>query len=104
MLKNLIKKNNFRTWELETTHGKMTTPIFMPDATYGVVTALSSQDLIESRTEALVTTTLHIEQQISNEYLKTQGGLHKFMGWNKPILTDSGGFQVFLVGRKPQNN
>lgn len=101
MLMNLTKKNNFRSWEIETPHGKITTPIFMPDATYGVVNALSSNDLEHTKTEALVTTTLHIEQKLSSEYINQFNGLHNFMNWKRPILTDSGGFQVFsLINRQ----
>lgn len=74
----------------------------MPDATYGAVKALSTTDLESVKVEALVTTTLHLEQKLGSEYIRDFGGLHKFMSWNKPILTDSGGFQVFsLVHRSP---
>lgn len=97
----LSKKGSSRTWEIETPHGKIKTPIFMPDATYGVVTGLSSRDLELTGTDALVTTTLHLEQKLSSEYLAKVHGIHNFMNWQKPILTDSGGFQVFsLINRQ----
>lgn len=96
-----IDDNKNRTWKIKTKHGVLTTPFFMPDATYGAVTAVSTQDLLDTKTEALCTTTLHLEQQIGSEYLQQYGGIHKFMSWPLPILTDSGGFQVFsLINRQ----
>jgi len=98
---SLIKKEGRRFWKIQTPHGNLQTPIFMPDATYGVVTGLSSHDLELTNTKALVTTTLHIEQKLSSEYISKVGGLNKFIGWDSPILTDSGGFQVFsLINRQ----
>lgn len=97
----LIKKNKKgRIWEIQTPHGVIRTPFFMPDATYGCVIGLSSDDLLNVGTEALCTTTLHIEQKLNSLYIKNFGGIHKFMSWDKPILTDSGGFQVFSLLNK----
>jgi len=88
---------------IETKHGILTLPAFMPDATYGSVKSVSFQDVDKTGTEAIVTTTLHIEQKIGSLYIKEFGGLHKFFGWNKPILTDSGGWQVFSLIQSKQD-
>lgn len=86
-----------RKLTIRTQHGVLKTPLFMPDATYGTVTALTNQDLHDIGVEAIVSTTLHLEQKMGSDYIAEYGGLHKFIGWNKPILTDSGGFQVFSL-------
>ncbi|CAG1020127.1 Queuine tRNA-ribosyltransferase [Patescibacteria group bacterium] len=82
---------------IPTKHGNLTLPAFMPDATYGSIKAVSFNDVQKAGVEAIVTTTLHIEQKIGSLYIKEFGGLHKFFGWNKPILSDSGGWQVFSL-------
>jgi queuine tRNA-ribosyltransferase len=69
----------------------------MPDATYGSIKALSFLDAKKSGIKEIVTTTLHIEQKIGSKYIKEFGGIHKFFGWDRPILTDSGGWQVFSL-------
>lgn len=85
---------------INTQHGEIRLPAFMPDATYGSIRAISFNDAINAGVEELVTTTLHIEQKIGSEFIKDFGGIHKFFGWNRPILTDSGGWQVFsLINR-----
>lgn len=86
-----------RKLKIRTGHGVLQTPLFMPDATYGTVSALTNQDLIDVGIKAFVTTTLHLEQKMGADYIAEFGGLHKFLNWNKPILTDSGGFQVFSL-------
>lgn len=75
----------------------------MPDATYGTVKTLSFDDVKAVGVEELVTTTLHIEQKLGSEYIRDFGGIHKFFGWDRPILTDSGGFQVFSLIHRRQN-
>lgn len=82
---------------IDTLHGQLKTPIFLPDATYGSIKTLSFEDVTNTQTEAIVTTTLHLEQRVGSKYIKEYGGLHKFMNWQKPILTDSGGYQVFSL-------
>lgn len=86
-----------RNLEIKTKHGKINSPAFMPDATYGAIRSLSFQDAENAGVESIVTTTLHIENKIGSEYIRDFGGIHKFFGWDKPILTDSGGFQVFSL-------
>lgn len=88
---------------LETNHGTLNLPAFMPDATYGSIKSVSFKDVEATNTPAIVTTTLHIETKIGSKYIKEFGGIHEFFGWNKPILTDSGGWQVFsLIQNKRQ--
>jgi queuine tRNA-ribosyltransferase len=89
---------------IQTLHGKIETPAFLPDATYGTVKALSFSDVASVGIHEIVTTTLHIEQKLGSEYIKEYGGLHKFFGWDRPILTDSGGFQVFSLIHRRKNN
>ncbi|MCS7317910.1 MAG: queuine tRNA-ribosyltransferase family protein [Candidatus Dojkabacteria bacterium] len=72
-------------------------PAFMPDATYGAIKTLSFNDLNNIGIHGVVTNTLHIEQTIGSENIKKIGGIHKFFNWNKFIVTDSGGWQVFSL-------
>ena len=90
-----MSKKRFLT--INTPHGAIKTPVFMPDATYGAVSNMTGNDLKASGVKELVTTTLHLEQKLGSEYIQELGGIHKFMGWDRPILTDSGGFQVFSL-------
>ncbi len=80
-----------------TEHGKLKTPVFMPDATFGAIRSISFKDAKKAKTRAIVTTTLHIENTITSQFIKKFGGIHKFFNWNEPILSDSGGFQVFSL-------
>ena len=80
---------------LKTLHGELRTPIFLPDATYGSIKTLSFEDVKNTKTDAIVTTTLHLEQRVGSKYIKDYGGLHKFFNWDKPILTDSGDIRCF---------
>lgn len=87
---------------ISTQNGDILTPAFMPDATYGAIKAVSFADTKKAGIKEIVTTTLHLEQKLGSEYIRDFGGIHKFMNWDRPILTDSGGFQVFsLVHRNP---
>ncbi len=69
----------------------------MPDATYGSIKMITFDDASKAGVQEVVTTTLHIEQKIGSLYVKDFGGIHKFFNWNRPILTDSGGWQVFSL-------
>lgn len=83
---------------LETDHGNIVTPVFMPVGTVGSVKAVHQRELkddIEAR--IILGNTYHLFMRPGTEVLKAAGGLHKFMGWNKPILTDSGGYQVYSL-------
>jgi len=79
-------------------HGKLQTPMFMPVGTYGTVKALTPRDLHESQAQIILGNTFHLWLRPGLDVIKTFGGLHSFMGWDLPILTDSGGFQVFSLG------
>lgn len=83
--------------EIDTNHGKIKTPAFMPDATYGSIKSISFTDAFNSGIREIVTTTLHLEQKIGSLNIKEMGGIHKFMGWQRPVLSDSGGWQVFSL-------
>ncbi len=87
-----------RRGRLELAHGTIETPIFMPVGTYGSVKAMSPAELDEIHAQIILGNTFHLWLRPGLEIIKRFGGLHRFMGWNKPILTDSGGFQVFSLG------
>ncbi len=88
-----------RLGELITPHGKIRTPVFMPVGTQGTVKAMLHKDLIEIGTQIVLGNTYHLYLRPGAEIIKEAGGLHAFIGWDKPILTDSGGFQVFSLSR-----
>lgn len=85
---------------LDTLHGHLKLPAFMPDATYGAVKTLSFDDVKATGTQAIVTNTLHLFLRPGDEYIKSHGGLHQFFNWEGIIGTDSGGFQVFSLIHK----
>jgi len=79
-------------------HGVVETPIFMPVGTYGSVKAMSPVELVENNAQIILGNTFHLWLRPGLETIAAHGGLHRFMGWDRPILTDSGGFQVFSLG------
>ena len=87
-----------RRGQVTVNHGVIDTPIFMPVGTYGSVKAMSPLELNEINAQIILGNTFHLWLRPGNDIIKKFGGLHDFMGWNKPILTDSGGFQVFSLG------
>ncbi|HZV67313.1 MAG TPA: tRNA guanosine(34) transglycosylase Tgt [Telluria sp.] len=87
-----------RRGRLKLNHGMIETPIFMPVGTYGSVKAMSPVELKEVGSQIILGNTFHLWLRPGTEVLDKFGGLHGFMGWDKPILTDSGGFQVFSLG------
>jgi queuine tRNA-ribosyltransferase len=94
------KDNNSkaRAGVITTAHGQIETPIFMPVGTVGSVKAVTQQQLdTEIRAQIILGNTYHLYLRPGTSILEEAGGLHKFMGWNKPILTDSGGYQVFSL-------
>lgn len=94
-----------RKLTIKTTHGEIKTPAFLPDATYGSINSVHFSDAKSVGVEELVSTTLHLEQKLGSDYLQEFGGLHEFYNWERPILSDSGGFQVFsLIHRRPNKN
>ena len=83
---------------LELAHGRLETPAFMPVGTYGTVKAMSPQELRELGAQIVLGNTFHLWLRPGLDVIRAHGGLHRFMGWDRPILTDSGGFQVFSLG------
>jgi queuine tRNA-ribosyltransferase/7-cyano-7-deazaguanine tRNA-ribosyltransferase len=90
--------NKARTGLLKLKHGSIKTPELMPVATKATVKALSYNDLEELEAQILICNTYHLMLQPNADVISKMGGLHKFMNWNKPIITDSGGFQAFSLG------
>src|SRR3954464_6066472 len=91
-------QSHARRGRLTLNHGVVETPIFMPVGTYGSVKAMSPLELKEIDAQIILGNTFHLWLRPGNDVVKKFGGLHGFMGWDKPILTDSGGFQVFSLG------
>jgi queuine tRNA-ribosyltransferase len=91
------KETDARIGEIETPHGVVKTPCFMPVATLGSVKALSSEDLNEIGVEMLIANAYHLYLKPGLDIIKSSGSIHKFMNWNKPVVTDSGGFQIFSL-------
>jgi queuine tRNA-ribosyltransferase len=96
--KLLKTDGNARRGQLTLNHGVIETPIFMPVGTYGSVKAMSPLELNEIDAQIILGNTFHLWLRPGNDIIAKFGGLHEFMGWDKPILTDSGGFQVFSLG------
>ncbi|MDQ3059376.1 MAG: tRNA guanosine(34) transglycosylase Tgt [Pseudomonadota bacterium] len=87
-----------RRGQLTLNHGVVQTPIFMPVGTYGTVKGVTPQSLIEMNAQIILGNTFHLWMRPGLDIVKQFGGLHKFESWHKPILTDSGGFQVWSLG------
>ena len=97
-LKSRDKETWARTGELETAHGIIPTPIFMPVGTAGTVKGILQRDLTDDiDAKIILGNTYHLYLRPGTDILKASGGLHKFMNWSRPILTDSGGYQVFSL-------
>lgn len=90
-------KTRARTGVLKLGHGEVTTPCYMPVGTQASVKALSAEDVLACGSEILLANTYHLMLRPGAELVAKAGGLHRFMHWDKPILTDSGGFQVFSL-------
>ncbi len=88
-----------RLGRLRTAHGVVETPVFMPVGTQASVKALDPRELIEMGTQILLGNTYHLNIRPGMEIINAAGGLHRFMNWMGPILTDSGGFQVFSLAK-----
>ena len=91
------KNSNARVGVMKTPHGEVNTPVFMPVGTQASVKTLSSEDLKEIGAEMILGNTYHLYLRPGHQLIERAGGLHKFMSWDRPILTDSGGFQVFSL-------
>ncbi|MBQ2420256.1 MAG: tRNA guanosine(34) transglycosylase Tgt, partial [Clostridia bacterium] len=98
MYKLIKKQGNARRGEFKTVHGTVQTPAFMNVATSAAIKGgISAYDLKDLRCQVMLSNTYHLHLRPSSEVIKEAGGLHKFTGWDGPILTDSGGFQVFSL-------
>lgn len=91
---------NGRAGSFATERGVVQTPIFMPVGTQATVKSLDTQDITALNAEIILANTYHLYLRPGMDVLQSQGGVHKFMGWDKPMLTDSGGFQVFSLGKQ----
>ncbi len=91
------KHTNARLGRFHTPHGSFDTPVFMPVGTQATVKALTPKNLEEIKAQIILSNTYHLYLRPGHDLVKEAGGLHNFMNWNRPILTDSGGFQVFSL-------
>ena len=97
-VKTLSKKTMARTGEITTPHGKINTPAFIFCATKGALKSLNTIQAKENNSQIILSNTYHLMLQPGSELIARHGGLHKFINWDGPMLTDSGGFQIFSLG------
>ena len=93
------KSENSRAGVLQTPHGEIHTPIFMPVGTLGSVKSITNEELEEIGTEIILGNTYHLHLRPGDKIIKKMGGLRKFINWDRPLLTDSGGFQIFSLAK-----
>ena len=98
----ISKDKNARLGKLSTAHGEINTPIFMPVGTAATVKAMHLKDVEAAGAEIILANTYHLMLRPGQENIREMGGVRKFMGWNKPLLTDSGGFQIMSLGKLRQ--
>ena len=91
------KRTRARTGILNTGRGEIRTPVFMPVGTQATVKTISNQELLDAGAQVILSNTYHLYLRPGEKLIEEAGGLHRFMGWEKPILTDSGGFQIFSL-------
>src|SRR3989338_4236430 len=92
------KVSNARLGFIETSNGVIETPSLVPVATQAVVKTLMSEEVVEAKSQVLICNTFHLHLKPGEKFVEKAGGLHKFMNWKGPLMTDSGGFQVFSLG------
>ena len=97
-LLHVDKNSGARRGVVHTPHGDIQTPVFMPVGTQATVKAMTPEELKEIEAQIILCNTYHLYLRPGNKLVKEAGGLHEFMKWDRPILTDSGGFQVFSLG------
>ena len=97
-LLHIDKNSGARRGVVHTPHGDIQTPVFMPVGTQATVKAMTPEELKEIEAQIILSNTYHLYLRPGNKLVKEAGGLHEFMRWDRPILTDSGGFQVFSLG------
>lgn len=98
-LKHVCKQTGARYGILHTPHGDVETPMFMPVGTLATVKGISPEELYDMRAQVILSNTYHLWLRPGEDIIQKAGGLHRFMNYNGPILTDSGGFQVFSLGK-----
>lgn len=98
-IKKKSKTTNARLGMLKTASGKLKTPFFMPIATRAAVKNISTDEMQKLGAQILLANTYHLYLQPGEQIIKNHGGIHSFLNWNKPILTDSGGYQVFSLSK-----
>ena len=103
-IKSSCSNTSARMGTIKTDHGDIETPFFMPVGTYGAVKTQSSEDIENLPSSILLSNTYHLYLRPGTDILKSAGGLHKFMNWNKIILTDSGGFQIYSLANSRKIN
>lgn len=94
----LATENNARVGKLVTPHGTIQTPSFVPVGTLATVKALSAEDLCKLGSQVIITNAYHLHLRPGEDLIEEMGGLHRFMSWEGPLMTDSGGFQIFSLG------
>ena len=94
---HVCRQSGARTGIFHTPHGDIETPIYMPVGTQATVKSLTPEDLYDIEAQIILSNTYHLYLRPGNELIRKAGGLHTFMNWKRPILTDSGGFQVFSL-------
>lgn len=99
-VEHVDKQTGARLGLLHTPHGDIQTPVYMPVGTQATVKAMTPRDVEETGASIILSNTYHLYLRPGHALVQEAGGLHSFMHWNKPILTDSGGFQVFSLARK----
>jgi queuine tRNA-ribosyltransferase len=99
-LEHVDSNSKARAGVIKTPHGDIPTPVFMPVGTHATIKALQPKELLDFDTRIILSNTYHLNLSPGSALVKKAGGLHKFMGWDRAILTDSGGFQVFSLQGK----
>ncbi|MBF1013989.1 MAG: tRNA-guanine transglycosylase, partial [Lachnospiraceae bacterium] len=100
MYRLLCKDGSAKRGEFTTVHGVIQTPVFMNVGTAAAIKgAVSTEDLENLKTQVELSNTYHLHLRPGDEVIKKLGGIHKFMVWDKPVVTDSGGFQVFSLAK-----
>lgn len=97
-IESTCKETAARTGVLTTPHGEIKTPVYMPVGTQATVKAMTPEQVKETGAQIVLANTYHLYLRPGHELVREAGGLHRFMNWDRPILTDSGGFQVFSLG------
>ena len=97
-IKKKLKNSKARVGVISTPHGDIETPAFIFCATKAALKSFSTADAKKNNTQIILSNTYHLMLQPGSDLIAKHGGLHKFTGWNGPMLTDSGGFQIFSLG------